>query len=68
MPSKETTQAGLEMLIKSGIVNKNVTITQLLETTKMLGNSRPGPNEGDENKWCFVTDKYVYYDDGKATK
>lgn len=54
-------QDGLEILIKSKVLNENVSLKQLLEATKFLDGT---PIDGVQAKWCFIVKgKFIYRDD-----
>lgn len=53
---------GLELLIKSKILNEGVTLKQLLEATKELDST--SGTTGAQFKWCFIVKgKFIYRDD-----
>lgn len=54
-------QDGLELLIKSKILNEGVSLKQLLEATKFLDGTSI---DGVQAKWCFIVKgKFIYRDD-----
>jgi hypothetical protein len=56
---------GLEILIKSKILNDGITLKGLMEVAKQLDNL-PGGAEG-KAKWVFIVKgKFIYRDDSEA--
>jgi ribosome-associated protein YbcJ (S4-like RNA binding protein) len=59
------TKDGLELLVKSKILNEGVTLKQLLEVTKELDST--AGTSGGQFKWCFIVKgKFMYRDDAEA--